>query len=109
MFNFAFQVEHIHPRAHGGSDALDNLALACESCNLYKSDATTATDEFTGMDTLLFHPRRDQWPSHFLFNDQTGIIDGLIPKGRTTVTRLRLNSDFQIRARRHWLRLGLYP
>jgi 5-methylcytosine-specific restriction endonuclease McrA len=26
-------LEHIVPRTHGGSDALDNLALACPSCN----------------------------------------------------------------------------
>jgi 5-methylcytosine-specific restriction endonuclease McrA len=26
-------LEHIVPRTHGGSDALDNLALACARCN----------------------------------------------------------------------------
>jgi 5-methylcytosine-specific restriction endonuclease McrA len=26
-------VEHIVPRTHGGTDALDNLALACRGCN----------------------------------------------------------------------------
>ena len=26
-------IEHIVPRAHGGSDAIENLALACASCN----------------------------------------------------------------------------
>jgi 5-methylcytosine-specific restriction endonuclease McrA len=26
-------LEHIVPRHHGGGDALDNLALACASCN----------------------------------------------------------------------------
>ena len=26
-------VEHILPRAHGGTDALENLAVACRRCN----------------------------------------------------------------------------
>jgi 5-methylcytosine-specific restriction endonuclease McrA len=34
--NIALQIEHIVPRAKGGSDRLSNLALACEKCNLAK-------------------------------------------------------------------------
>lgn len=30
------QVEHIHPRANGGTDRISNLCLACEACNLAK-------------------------------------------------------------------------
>ena len=59
VFNFAFEVEHILPRSAGGTDALDNLALACESCNSYKSDATSAMDEEEGRDVPLFDPRRE--------------------------------------------------
>ena len=40
-----FDVEHIRPRASGGGDSLGNFALACESCNLYKSDRITVVDE----------------------------------------------------------------
>ncbi|KYF62199.1 HNH endonuclease [Sorangium cellulosum] len=29
-------IEHIVPRTHGGTDALDNLALACGRCNALK-------------------------------------------------------------------------
>jgi 5-methylcytosine-specific restriction endonuclease McrA len=29
-------LEHIVPRTHGGTDALDNLAIACRRCNLEK-------------------------------------------------------------------------
>ena len=32
----ALHIEHIIPRIHGGSDDLDNLALACLDCNLHK-------------------------------------------------------------------------
>ena len=31
------QIEHIHPRAKGGSDRVSNLCLACEKCNLKKN------------------------------------------------------------------------
>lgn len=30
------QVEHIHPRSHGGTNRLSNLTLACEQCNQAK-------------------------------------------------------------------------
>ncbi len=30
-------IEHIWPQNHGGDDALANLAIACESCNLSKA------------------------------------------------------------------------
>jgi 5-methylcytosine-specific restriction endonuclease McrA len=30
------QIEHIHPRAHGGTDRISNLCLACEKWNLAK-------------------------------------------------------------------------
>ncbi len=29
-------VEHLEPRTHGGTDALDNVALACARCNAGK-------------------------------------------------------------------------
>src|SRR5438105_14644051 len=30
------QLEHIHPRANGGSNRVSNLCLACEKCNKAK-------------------------------------------------------------------------
>lgn len=34
------QVDHVQPRAHGGTDARDNLVSACRWCNEEKSDRT---------------------------------------------------------------------
>jgi hypothetical protein len=34
--NVPLQIEHIHPKAKGGSNRISNLAIACESCNLKK-------------------------------------------------------------------------
>ena len=34
--NVPLQVEHIHPKAKGGSNQISNLCLACQGCNLKK-------------------------------------------------------------------------
>jgi 5-methylcytosine-specific restriction endonuclease McrA len=34
----SFSVEHIVPRARGGTTSVDNLALACQGCNNHKYD-----------------------------------------------------------------------
>lgn len=109
VFNFAFEVEHIQPRSAQGTDSLTNLALSCESCNLYKSRFTTGLDEETGQQTVLFHPRSQRWEDHFQLDTSTGEILGQTAIGRVTVQRLRFNSVFQLNARQLWIRLGLYP
>ena len=109
VFNFAFEVEHIYPRSAGGDSSSENLALACESCNLHKSDALEGRDEREGRNVPLFHPRQDIWHEHFRFDSETGELQGLTATGRATVARLKLNSAFQVRARRQWTRLDLYP
>jgi 5-methylcytosine-specific restriction endonuclease McrA len=43
-----FHVEHVIARQHGGGDDLDNLALACDRCNLYKGPNLTAIDPQSG-------------------------------------------------------------
>ena len=109
VFNFAFEVDHIVPRASIGSNSPDNLALACESCNLYKGSALVAQDVETADFLPLFNPRRDHWQAHFEFNSQTSIILGVTPTGRATIERLKMNSAFQVRARGHWVFLEIYP
>lgn len=34
----AFNVDHIIPKSQGGTDAQDNLVLACRACNQYKGN-----------------------------------------------------------------------
>ena len=109
IFNFPFEVEHIVPPGQGGHDVEENWALACRSCNLFKSDARVAIDPDTGERVPLFHPRRDDWESHFRFDLQQGTIVGLTPVGRATAAQLRLNADSQRSARKQWMLLGLLP
>jgi hypothetical protein len=33
-----FNIDHIKPKSKGGTDALENLSLTCESCNTEKAD-----------------------------------------------------------------------
>ena len=60
-----FHIEHVTPRSHGGSDDPDNLALACPSCNLHKSDRIEAIDPDSGVEMALFNPRTACWQEHF--------------------------------------------
>jgi len=91
------QIEHIVPRKHGGSDDLDNLALACIDCNLHKGSNLTGIDPNTGQVIELFNPRRQRWPEHFAWNRSD--IAGLSATGRTTIRVMDLNSEDRIRVR----------
>ena len=108
-FNFGFEVEHIYPRSAGGDNSHDNLALSCASCNGFKSDAVTGRDETEAELVSFFHPRRDLWEQHFAFDAELNQVIGLTAVGRVTVARLKMNSLFQVRARLHWISMGLYP
>ena len=109
VFNFPFEVEHITPKSLAGTDAENNLALACRACNLRKSNHLRGTDAQSGMEVRLFHPREDRWEEHFSAKAEVGEIVGITAIGRATVVLLAMNSDVQMTARRHWHRLGLFP
>lgn len=108
-FNFRFEVEHIRPQSEGGTDDEENLALACRSCNIYKSAHSSGFDEVTRAEVRLFHPRADPWDEHFEVVARTWVIQGRTDIGRATVTRLQINSPAQLNARPQWMRLGLFP
>ena len=108
VFNFPFEVEHVIPHGAGGADDDGNLALACRACNVSKSNHTQGADPDSRLLVDLFHPRQQHWEDHFRVDEQ-GIIVGKTPTGRATVARLQMNSANQWTARRHWIRLAVYP
>jgi len=90
-------VEHIIPRIHGGTDDLDNLALACIDCNLHKGPNLVGIDSETERVTDLFHPRRHRWEDHF---EWRGIYPtGKTAIGRSTVRLLNMNFEDQLALR----------
>lgn len=93
----AFHIEHIIAKQHGGTDDLENLALACFYCNQHKGPNLTGIDPHSGQITPLFNPRTQRWQEHFALQE-TEII-GLTPTGRATIRVLAMNSDLQIQLR----------
>ena len=93
----ALHIEHIIPKTHGGSDDLDNLALARIDCNLHKGTNLTGIDPETNEVTELFHPRRQDWNEHFGL--QGVHVIGKTETGRTTIRVLNMNSDDQVALR----------
>ena len=90
-------VEHILPKKHGGTNALDNLALACIGCNLHKGSNVAGYDPETSELTELFHLRRELWNDHFAWDG--AMIVGRSATGRTTIQVLNMNSEEQMQLR----------
>jgi hypothetical protein len=103
------QVDHVYPVSKGGQDTLDNLCLACELCNLYKSVKTEAIEPQTQSLIRLFHPRQQRWSEHFAWSRDGTEIMGLSPCGRATVLALKLNNGLSMTVRRNWVRAGWHP
>lgn len=103
------QVDHVMPRAKGGSDAEDNLCLACELCNQYKWTKTEGLDPQSGETVTLFNPRQQKWHAHFSWSEDGTEIIGLTTCGRATVVAFRLNNSIAVTVRRNWVRAGWHP
>jgi hypothetical protein len=98
----ALQLEHVIPRKHGGSDDLENLALACAECNLGKGSNLTGIDPQSQQITALFNPRVDTWEDHFRWDGLR--LEGRTAIGRTTLRVLDMNSSPRVvvRLARNW-------
>lgn len=104
-----FHIDHIRPLAKGGRTELDNLALACPSCNGAKGARLGAKDPRTGCWIPFFHPRRQRWSRHFRWSrDFTRIIDRTAC-GRATVEAFGMNRPRLVQMRLYWRILGLHP
>jgi hypothetical protein len=102
-----FQVDHIRARQHGGRTVADNLALACERCNLFKGPNLAAIDPANGATVVIFNPRTDDWHAHFQRRGAT--IAGLSSVGRATVSLLNMNAAERVAARAALIAAGKLP
>ena len=104
-----FTVDHVTPIDSGGSDDLNNLALACFHCNRRKSNYVTGTDPDSGQQVALFNPRHDRWAGHFIWSPDGLHILGLTQTGRATIAILDLNRDRVINIRDADRAVGRHP
>jgi len=102
-----FHVEHVTPRQHGGTEALENLALACPDCNLAKGPNLAGLQPGGHKMVRLFNPRLDRWSQHFRCDGAR--IVGTTPVGRASAALLRMNDTERLRIRSLLLELGVLP
>jgi hypothetical protein len=77
-----YHLEHVFPESLGGTDDVDNLALACPTCNYHKSNHLLGIDEEGLAGRPLFNPRRDRWHEHFEFDSATLRLKGKTATGK---------------------------
>ena len=102
-------IEHIIPISQEGSSNISNLCYSCAWCNSFKWAKVKGVDFETEKEVPLFNPRTQHWQQHFKWNDEGAYIIGLTAIGRATVETLKMNNDFIVAARRHWIEAGWHP
>jgi 5-methylcytosine-specific restriction endonuclease McrA len=80
LFDALWQIEHIKPKAEGGTDNSPNLAVSCPRFNLNKNQASEGVEFVTARKTRLFNPWKDKWENHF--GAVAGQLVGRTPIGR---------------------------
>lgn len=53
-------LDHVVPKAHGGSDGLSNRVLACAPCNADKGDRMPTAEELSALEALNERPWQRQ-------------------------------------------------
>ncbi|WP_414619771.1 HNH endonuclease [Calothrix sp. CCY 0018] len=110
-----FTVDHLLPKSIGGSDDINNLALACRRCNERRYNFIAGFDSETEAIVPLFNSRQQMWSEHFIWSANGKRIIGVTPTGRATCKRLDLNderypeNDSIQSARGFWVEAGLHP
>lgn len=108
LSGLACEIDHIVPRASGGLTEVDNLCLACSSCNGHKHARTHGADPESEIEVSLFH-RRQRWTDHFAWSRDGARITGRTTCGRATIEALKFNNDLIVAARAIWVIIGLHP
>jgi hypothetical protein len=102
-----FHIDHVTPKAAGGSTNFDNLALACVSCSLRKWAKQTAIDPESGQHVPLLNPRTQAWAEHFRWEGPR--IVPLTTTGRATVEALAMNRPLILAIRQEEAARGRHP
>ena len=103
------EIDHIIPKARGGTDEEANLWLACRMCNSFKNTQVTARDPLSGRRVRLFNPRRQRWSRHFFWGEDGTRFSGGRHVAVRTVIALQLNHVIAVMVRREWVTAGWHP
>ncbi len=104
-----FTIDHIISVSQGGTDDIENLALACFHCNRRKSDLSTSIDPESDVSYEIFNPRKTSWAEHFIWSPDCTEIIGLTPTGRATIHQLELNRPRILSIRLADVAVGRHP
>lgn len=104
-----FTMDHLISVIEGGTDAPENLALACFHCNRRRANLLFAFDLLTNQQVSLFNPRLHVWAAHFVWSADGLRIIPLTATGRATVDLLELNRDRVLRIRAADVSVNRHP
>jgi hypothetical protein len=102
-------IDHILPEVLDGQTTVENLCLACFSCNTHKGAKQVGVDVLTGDAVMLFNPVVQRWSEHFRWDESKTFIVGQTPCGRATIDVLQMNNPTIVQARRRWVSAGWHP
>jgi hypothetical protein len=104
---FGCEADHIISYKHGGTNTIENLALACLPCNRAKGSdiGSLVHDRFT----RFYNPRSDPWFDHFEIAPDGVRIMGLSDIGLATVRILGFNLPERLEDRGMLRYMGRYP
>ena len=104
---FAFHIDHIVSVKHGGETVAENLAYACQICNLNKgSDIATFLSNIK-TPIRFFNPRIDIWAEHFEI-ETTGFISEKTDIGAATIKIFDINQPESIIERREMIHRNIF-
>ena len=102
-------IEHLQPRAQGGSNEDNNLWLSCRLCNERKGTLVQVVDPDTAELVSIFNPRTQQCGDHFAWSADGTVMIAKTASGRATISALALNDELRVRARAIWVKSGWHP
>ena len=102
-----FYLDHIVSEQHAGPTESENLAWACQRCNLCKGTNLASIDPYSRQVVRLFNLRAQIWDEHV--RPQNDRIVGITPTGRATIWLLQMNCRERLELRIELIALGRWP